>query len=48
VFGLFMLPFHWIGLTQERALLFGGDVAVNGSPGHGTRVSVTIPLRKSQ
>jgi signal transduction histidine kinase len=33
---------------QERALLFGGDVAVNGSPGHGTRVSVTIPLRKSQ
>jgi signal transduction histidine kinase len=32
---------------QERALLFGGDVAVNGSPGHGTRVSVSIPLRKS-
>jgi signal transduction histidine kinase len=31
---------------QERALLFGGDVRINGSPGHGTRVSVTIPLRK--
>jgi signal transduction histidine kinase len=27
---------------QERALLFGGDVAITGSPGHGTRVSVTI------
>ena len=33
---------------QERALLFGGDVRINGSPGHGTRVSVTIPLRKSK
>src|SRR5262245_6378806 len=32
---------------QERALLFGGDVRVSGSPGHGTRVSVTIPIRKS-
>jgi signal transduction histidine kinase len=31
---------------QERALLFGGDVRVAGSPGHGTRVSVTLPLRK--
>jgi signal transduction histidine kinase len=31
---------------QERALLFGGDVRINGSPGHGTRVSVTIPTRK--
>ena len=29
---------------QERALLFGGDVRIHGSPGHGTRVSVTIPL----
>src|SRR3954453_7891541 len=28
---------------QERALLFGGDVSLNGTPGHGTRVSVTIP-----
>jgi signal transduction histidine kinase len=28
---------------QERALLFGGDVRISGSPGHGTRVSVTIP-----
>jgi signal transduction histidine kinase len=33
---------------QERALLFGGDVRVSGSPGHGTRVSVTIPLRKAK
>ena len=33
---------------QERALLFGGDVRISGSPGHGTRVSVTIPLRKSK
>jgi len=31
---------------QERALLFGGDVSISGSPGHGTRVSVNIPLRK--
>jgi signal transduction histidine kinase len=31
---------------QERALLFGGDVRINGSPGHGTRVSVTIPLSR--
>ena len=31
---------------QERALLFGGDVRINGSPGHGTRVSVTIPLEQ--
>src|SRR6185295_1239715 len=29
---------------QERALLFGGDVRITGTPGHGTRVSVTIPL----
>jgi signal transduction histidine kinase len=29
---------------QERALLFGGDVKIAGSPGHGTRVSVVIPL----
>jgi signal transduction histidine kinase len=33
---------------QERALLFGGDVSITGSAGHGTRVSVTIPLRKPQ
>jgi signal transduction histidine kinase len=33
---------------QERALLFGGDVRITGSPGHGTRVSVTIPLRKAK
>jgi signal transduction histidine kinase len=31
---------------QERALLFGGDVRISGSPGHGTRVSVTIPLSR--
>jgi len=29
---------------QERALLFGGDVSVSGVPGHGTRVSVAIPI----
>jgi signal transduction histidine kinase len=33
---------------QERALLFGGDVAITGSAGHGTRVSVVIPLRKAK
>ncbi|HEU4350834.1 MAG TPA: response regulator [Burkholderiales bacterium] len=33
---------------QERALLFAGDVSITGSPGHGTRVSVSIPLRKPQ
>jgi signal transduction histidine kinase len=31
---------------QERALLFGGDVRITGSPGHGTRVSVHIPLSR--
>jgi len=31
---------------QERALLFGGDVKITGSPGHGTRVSVNIPLSR--
>jgi signal transduction histidine kinase len=30
---------------QERAMLFGGEVAVTGQPGHGTRVSVTIPMK---
>jgi signal transduction histidine kinase len=29
---------------QERALLFGGDVHLTGTPGHGTRVAVTIPI----
>jgi signal transduction histidine kinase len=33
---------------QERALLFGGEVSISGSAGHGTRVSLTIPLRKPQ
>jgi signal transduction histidine kinase len=33
---------------QERALLFSGDVKITGSPGHGTRVSVNIPLRKAK
>jgi signal transduction histidine kinase len=28
---------------QERALLFGGEVHVSGSPGQGTTVSVSIP-----
>jgi signal transduction histidine kinase len=31
---------------QERALLFGGEVAVSGKAGEGTRVSVSIPLGK--
>jgi signal transduction histidine kinase len=31
---------------HERALLFGGEVSITGSPGHGTRVQVTIPTRK--
>jgi signal transduction histidine kinase len=29
---------------QERALLFGGEVHVSGSPGHGTTVAVSIPI----
>jgi signal transduction histidine kinase len=31
---------------HERALLFGGDVKISGTPGHGTRVSVSIPIRQ--
>ena len=31
---------------HERALLFGGEVKISGTPGHGTRVSVQIPLRQ--
>ena len=31
---------------HERALLFGGEVKVTGTPGHGTRVSVSIPMRQ--
>ncbi|TMG80037.1 MAG: response regulator [Betaproteobacteria bacterium] len=31
---------------HERALLFGGDVKITGTPGHGTRVSVSIPIRQ--
>jgi signal transduction histidine kinase len=30
---------------HERALLFGGDVKIAGTPSHGTRVSVSIPLK---
>ena len=30
---------------HERALLFGGDVKITGTPSHGTRVSVSIPLK---
>jgi signal transduction histidine kinase len=30
---------------HERALLFGGDVKIVGTPSHGTRVSVSIPLK---
>jgi signal transduction histidine kinase len=32
---------------QERALLFGGEVRITGTPGHGTSVSVQIPIRRS-
>jgi signal transduction histidine kinase len=31
---------------HERALLFGGEVKITGTPGHGTRVSVNIPIRQ--
>jgi signal transduction histidine kinase len=31
---------------QERALLFGGEVNLTGTPGHGTRVAVVIPTAK--
>jgi signal transduction histidine kinase len=30
---------------HERALLFGGEVKITGTPGHGTRVAVAIPTR---
>jgi len=30
---------------RERALLFGGEVSISGTPGQGTRVSVSIPTR---
>jgi signal transduction histidine kinase len=33
---------------HERALLFGGDVKITGTPSHGTRVSVSIPLKKGK
>ena len=32
---------------QERALLFGGEVRISGTPGHGTSVSVQIPIPRS-
>lgn len=31
---------------RERALLFGGEVGITGTPGHGTSVSVQIPIRR--
>src|SRR4051794_39411740 len=31
---------------HERALLFGGEVRITGTPGHGTRVAVSIPLKQ--
>jgi signal transduction histidine kinase len=31
---------------NERALLFGGEVRITGTPGHGTRVSVSIPMKQ--
>src|SRR3954469_25956938 len=33
--------------TQERALRFGGEVVISGTPGQATRVSVRIPTRKA-
>src|SRR5437762_206736 len=30
---------------HERALLFGGEVKISGTAGHGTRVSVSIPVK---
>jgi len=33
---------------QERAMLFGGEVLLLGTPGQGTRVSVSIPIGKSR
>jgi signal transduction histidine kinase len=30
---------------RERALLFGGEVSISGTPGQGTRVAVSIPIR---
>ena len=32
---------------QERAQLFGGEVKIRGTPGHGTTVSLAIPLSQS-
>jgi len=31
---------------NERALLFGGEVKITGTPGHGIRVSVSIPMKQ--
>ncbi len=33
---------------HERALLFGGEVKITGSPGQGTRVCVSIPVRNGK
>ena len=33
---------------RERAQLFGGEVSFHGSPGHGTTVSLSVPLPYSQ
>jgi len=37
---------HSIGLLgmRERAYIFGGEVSVTGSPGHGTTVIARIPI----
>jgi signal transduction histidine kinase len=32
---------------RERALLVGGEVKIQGVPGRGTSVVVTIPLREA-
>ena len=40
---------HSIGLLgmRERAYIFGGEVSVTGSPGHGTTVTARIPINSS-
>jgi len=30
--------------SRRRALLFGGEVGISGTPGQGTRVTVSIPM----
>jgi signal transduction histidine kinase len=32
---------------KERALILGGEVFINGSPGKGTKVKVVMPVNHS-